>query len=394
MDAGGPRHRRHHERDGEGAARAPRRRGRASSSTATRGRRRRRSTSTSSFTRSGAPSRAPVVRGPGGGPGRADERPPLLPEVRHRLPRDARTRRSATASATATARGSCSATTTSPRRSGSGSRSTRRRPSRSAASTATGTSSPRSQASARPRASSPRRRRCSGGSPLDVPAGGGGGTDTHLDASARERIVLRTPDEIARIGAACALVHEVLDALARAAVPGRHHRRARPLALAPARARAAPRRRSSATTATPPSLCVSVNDEVVHGIPSPRRGSSRRATSSGSTSASSSTAGTATPRARSPVGHVAPAALAAPRGRARGARARDRRRAARGDDSATSAPRSSATSEGQGFSVVRDFVGHGIGRRLHEPPHVPNFGRPGAGAAAASRGWSSPSSRW
>ncbi len=35
--------------------------------------------------------------------------------------------------------------------------------------------------------------------------------------------------------------------------------------------------------------------------------------------------------------------------------------------------------EVQGFSVVRDFVGHGIGRALHEPPQVPNFGRAGRG---------------
>lgn len=35
--------------------------------------------------------------------------------------------------------------------------------------------------------------------------------------------------------------------------------------------------------------------------------------------------------------------------------------------------------EGMGYSVVRDFVGHGIGRSLHEPPEVPNFGRPGTG---------------
>lgn len=33
----------------------------------------------------------------------------------------------------------------------------------------------------------------------------------------------------------------------------------------------------------------------------------------------------------------------------------------------------------QGFSVVRDFVGHGIGRQMHEDPSVPNFGRPGHG---------------
>lgn len=35
--------------------------------------------------------------------------------------------------------------------------------------------------------------------------------------------------------------------------------------------------------------------------------------------------------------------------------------------------------EAEGFSVVRDFVGHGIGRDLHEPPQVPNFGPPGRG---------------
>ena len=35
--------------------------------------------------------------------------------------------------------------------------------------------------------------------------------------------------------------------------------------------------------------------------------------------------------------------------------------------------------ESQGFSVVRDFVGHGIGRDMHEPPEVPNFGQPHSG---------------
>ena len=35
--------------------------------------------------------------------------------------------------------------------------------------------------------------------------------------------------------------------------------------------------------------------------------------------------------------------------------------------------------ESNGFSVVRDFVGHGIGRVVHEDPDVPNFGRPGRG---------------
>jgi methionyl aminopeptidase len=35
--------------------------------------------------------------------------------------------------------------------------------------------------------------------------------------------------------------------------------------------------------------------------------------------------------------------------------------------------------EKNSFSVVRDFVGHGIGRKLHEDPQVPNFGTPGKG---------------
>lgn len=35
--------------------------------------------------------------------------------------------------------------------------------------------------------------------------------------------------------------------------------------------------------------------------------------------------------------------------------------------------------EANGFSVVRDFVGHGIGRKLHEAPQVPNYGVPGKG---------------
>jgi methionyl aminopeptidase len=35
--------------------------------------------------------------------------------------------------------------------------------------------------------------------------------------------------------------------------------------------------------------------------------------------------------------------------------------------------------ESQGFSVVRDYVGHGVGKDMHESPQIPNFGRPGKG---------------
>jgi methionyl aminopeptidase len=37
------------------------------------------------------------------------------------------------------------------------------------------------------------------------------------------------------------------------------------------------------------------------------------------------------------------------------------------------------TAENAGFSVVRDFVGHGVGKKLHEDPAVPNFGKKGVG---------------
>ena len=40
--------------------------------------------------------------------------------------------------------------------------------------------------------------------------------------------------------------------------------------------------------------------------------------------------------------------------------------------------------EAQGFSVVREFVGHGIGTALHEEPQIPNYGTPGRGPRLAA----------
>ena len=39
--------------------------------------------------------------------------------------------------------------------------------------------------------------------------------------------------------------------------------------------------------------------------------------------------------------------------------------------------------ESEGFSVIRDFVGHGVGREMHEDPQIPNYGRPGRGPRLA-----------
>ncbi len=40
--------------------------------------------------------------------------------------------------------------------------------------------------------------------------------------------------------------------------------------------------------------------------------------------------------------------------------------------------------ESNGYSVVRDYVGHGIGRRMHEDPQIPNYGKPGLGTKIKS----------
>ena len=41
------------------------------------------------------------------------------------------------------------------------------------------------------------------------------------------------------------------------------------------------------------------------------------------------------------------------------------------------------SAEGEGFSVIRDFVGHGVGQNMHEDPQIPNFGKAGRGPRLA-----------
>ena len=46
------------------------------------------------------------------------------------------------------------------------------------------------------------------------------------------------------------------------------------------------------------------------------------------------------------------------------------------------------------YGILEDYVGHGIGSEMHQPPNVPNFGRPGRGPQAGPRASPWPSSRW
>jgi methionyl aminopeptidase len=197
-----------------------------------------------------------------------------------------------------------------------------------------------------------------------------------MDASARDRIVLRKPDEIARIGAACTIVHEVLALLARAAIPGVTTAELDRIAHAHTRARGA-EPAFLGYHGYPASLCVSVNDEVVHGIPSTQRrlaegdlvGLDYGVVLDGWYGDAARTVG---------VGRIAaPAARLLEVGREA-----LRRAVAAARPGATTGDVGAAVQryvEGAGCSVVREFVGHGIGRRLHEPPHVPNYGEPGRG---------------
>ena len=57
----------------------------------------------------------------------------------------------------------------------------------------------------------------------------------------------------------------------------------------------------------------------------------------------------------------------------------DRPGASRVTGSATWAPRSRASPSAAGFTVVREYVGHGIGTAMHEDPQVPNYGPAGKG---------------
>ena len=60
-------------------------------------------------------------------------------------------------------------------------------------------------------------------------------------------------------------------------------------------------------------------------------------------------------------------------------RRRDRGESPPATGSATSAPRSRASPGPVGYSVVREYVGHGIGTAMHEEPEIPNYGPAGRG---------------
>jgi len=126
----------------------------------------------------------------------------------------------------------------------------------------------------------------------------------------------------------------------------------------------------------PNSLCASINEEVVHGIPSKRElkdgdiiGLDVGAIVEGFYGDGAVTV---------PVGEV-PVSIQSLIRVTREALQKGLEQAVVGNRLSDVSYAIQTHVEKHGFSVVRDFVGHGIGRQLHEEPQVPNYGRPGQG---------------
>jgi len=193
-------------------------------------------------------------------------------------------------------------------------------------------------------------------------------------------ITLKTPQEIEIMRAANLIVAEVLSELRRRVQPGVTTAELDRIAEDMTRQRGATpafKGYAPAGRVFPRSVCTSINDEVVHGIPSERRvlrdgdliGLDFGVCYEGfyGDAAVTVPVGQADPEAERLM-HVTEEALWAGIENVRPGKRL-------GDVSAAIQERV----ERDGFSVVREFVGHGIGRRLHEEPQVPNFGKPDRG---------------
>jgi methionyl aminopeptidase len=190
-------------------------------------------------------------------------------------------------------------------------------------------------------------------------------------------IVCKSPAEIARMRAASELVAAVLTDLKGAIAPG--------VSTGELDERAEAKIRAAGATPAfkgyhgyPATLCVSINEEVIHGIPSPKRllkdgdivSVDVGAVLDGFVGDSAVTfpVGTISERAAHLLRVTQESLYGAILAAKPGGRVSDIGHAVQ------------RHVEANGCSVVREFVGHGIGTAMHEEPQVPNYGPPGRGA--------------
>jgi len=188
-------------------------------------------------------------------------------------------------------------------------------------------------------------------------------------------IILKTPDEIAVMAKASRVVAEALEVLKSAVKPGVTTNELDRLAEAEIRGRGAiPAFKGYRNY--PKTLCTSVNEQVVHGIPSKRVlkdgdivGLDLGAIVGGfyGDSAVTVAVGRIDEKAATLVRVTEESLLLAIQQARVGNRLSDISHTVQ------------QHVEAAGYSVVTEFVGHGIGRQLHEEPQVPNYGKPGQG---------------
>jgi methionyl aminopeptidase len=191
----------------------------------------------------------------------------------------------------------------------------------------------------------------------------------------KEAIILKSPDEIKAMRAAGAVVAGVLEVLKEKVRPGVTTLDLEKIAEEETKKLKA-RPAFKGYRGYPFCLCTSVNSEVVHGMPS------KKTLNEGDI--------VSIDYGALVDGFYGDAAVTVPVGAVSEDAARLMRVTEESLVKAIEAAREGARLqdisfavqshvEPHGFSVVREFVGHGIGRELHEPPQVPNFGIPGRG---------------
>ncbi|MBI3810784.1 MAG: type I methionyl aminopeptidase [Nitrospirae bacterium] len=188
-------------------------------------------------------------------------------------------------------------------------------------------------------------------------------------------IILKSPDEVDKIGRAGRIVAEVLQELKSRVKPGMTTLDLDRIAEEGIRKRGG-QTAFKGYRGFPATLCASVNNEIVHGIPSKRRlqegdiiGLDLGAIVEGYYGDAAITVA---------VGVIGPEVLRLVQV--------TEESLYRGIEQMKAGNRLSDVShavqthvEAAGYSVVKDFVGHGIGQALHEEPQLPNFGKPGQG---------------
>jgi methionyl aminopeptidase len=188
-------------------------------------------------------------------------------------------------------------------------------------------------------------------------------------------IILKSKSEIEKMAVACHIVAEVLEMLVRTVRPGLTTLELDAFAERSIRTRGGVPA-FKGYRGFPNTLCVSLNEQVVHGIPSKRRlrigdiiGLDLGAKWEGYYGDAAVTI---------PVGQI-PSETECLLTTAREALYMGVNEVSPGKHLSDISHAIQRHAETRGYSVVRAFVGHGIGTALHEEPQVPNFGPPGRG---------------